>query len=139
MKKNGLSIPEAMIAIFIILIGLSGISGVISKIIPIPGISSLYFEASYLAQEGIELVRNIRDENLVKIYQGVPGTTWIDNLSPPLIPSAPVPFTRIVTVIIDPPGVPPDTTIFVTARVTFSFKGKPYEFSAQEYIYQWIK
>ena len=129
MKKNGLSVPEVMIAIFIVLIGLSGISGVISKIIPIPGLSSLYFEASYLAQEGIELVRNNRDENWLK------GQPWDQDLTRN-IPAPSAPFTREI-LIDNPPD--DDTTILVTAEVTFSFKGEPHTFSAQEYIYQWLK
>jgi len=130
MKKNGLSIPEVMIAIFIILVGLSGISGVISKIIPVAGLSSLYFEASYLAQEGIELVRNKRDENWINFRAWNDGITSSTQSIPP--------FTRTVTVI-EPPDAPPDTTILITAEVTFDFKGKTHNFSAQEYIYQWIR
>ena len=126
MKKNGLSIPEVMIAIFIILVGLSGISGVISKIIPVAGLSSLYFEASYLAQEGIELVRNIRDENWINFR------AWNDGITSSTLNISP--FTRqIIINNID------ENTILITAEVTFDFKGKTHNFSAQEYIYQWIR
>ena len=126
MKKNGLSIPEVMIAIFIILIGLSGISGIISKIIPVAGLSSLYFEASYLAQEGIELVRNIRDENWINFR------AWNDGITSSTLNISP--FTRqIIINNID------ENTILIRAEVTFDFKGKTHNFSAQEYIYQWIR
>lgn len=126
MFSKGLSIPEIMIAIFIVLIGLSGISGVISKMIPIPGLSSLYFEASYLAQEGIELIRNIRDENLINSRLWSTGITSSTQSIPP--------FTRqIIINNID------ENIILITATITFSFKGEPHNFSAQEYIYQWIR
>lgn len=128
MEKNGLTIIEVMLAIFIILIGLSGISGVISKIIPIPGLSSLYFEASYLAQEGIELVRNARDENLIN------SRVWDSGLLPELVPPALAPFTRTITIYKEN-----DNTILITAEVSFPFRGTNYNFSAQEYIYQWYK
>jgi len=124
--KNGLTVPEVMIAIFVVLIGLSGISGVISKIIPFSGFSSLYFEASYLAQEGIELIRNIRDENLINFRAWNTGITSSTQSIPP--------FTRQITINnID------ENTILIRATITFSFRGTTYEFEAQEYIYQWIR
>lgn len=127
MKKNGLSIPEAIIAIFIILVGISGISEVISKTIPTPGLSSLYLKASYLAQEGIEEIRNIRDGNLINSRSWNTGITSSRETISPF-------FTREIS--IEEIG---ENTILITATVIFPFKGKNYSFSAREYIYQWIK
>ena len=163
--------PEVLIAIFIILVGLSAISGIISKIIPVSGLSSLYFEASYLAQEGIELVRNIRDTNLVKV-----SVHWDDNIfscqsppynceTPPCICDCQADYNDSVLdsyndefLKIDANGFYnydsgndtlfkrkievekiDDSTILVTAEVSFSFRGETHNFSAEEYIYKWIR
>lgn len=126
-SNTGLSITQVMIAIFIILVGLSGISIIISRIIPMPGLSSLYFEASYLAQEGIELIRNIRDENLINSLSWNNGITSSTQSIPPF-------FTRQIII-----NNVDENTILITATITFPFRGKIYEFSAQEYLYQWIR
>ena len=157
-QEKGFTLPEVMIAVFIILIGIIGISGVFPKIISLAGLSSLEFTASYLSQEGIELVRNIRDENLLNFQnwddgldEGDYGVRYDGNI---LLSGYGDVFLKI-----DSDGFynyfsggddtlfkrkitikkEDDNTILVTSSVKFDFKGKSYDFSAEEYLYQWLK
>ena len=68
-----------------VLLGLrSKVQQVVEVFILLPlhlaGNAVLQLEAVYLAQEGVEITRNIRDANLLNIYKGN-GGEWTDNLT----------------------------------------------------------
>ena len=71
---KGFTIMEAMVAIFIITTGIVGVSTLATQTISSAQISKDKLIAAYLAQEGIEIVRNIRDTNWLKNF------TWDTNL-----------------------------------------------------------
>ena len=80
MKNNkGLTLIELVIAIFVISIGVVGTFGVLQKIVVSTSLSSSKLVAAYLAQEGIEIVRNIRDTNWVE------GEAWDNDISSAVI------------------------------------------------------
>lgn len=62
-RQFGFSILEVIIAILIISIGMIGVLSLITQNIQVQYISKNDLIASQLAQEGMELVRNIRDTN----------------------------------------------------------------------------
>lgn len=64
-KNKAFSIIELIIAIFVIAVGLLAVYGVSQNILAETIISVSRFEAAYLAQEGLEIVRNIRDNNII--------------------------------------------------------------------------
>lgn len=68
--KNGFTLVEALIAISILIIGI--LSGFILVTRALYNVSVIQdrLTASFLAQEGIELVRNIRDTNFIKRLKG---------------------------------------------------------------------
>ena len=66
MKNKGFSLIEMVVAVFVILVGVVTTFGVLQKIIVSTSISSSRLVATYLAQEGIEVVRNVRDTNWVE-------------------------------------------------------------------------
>ena len=78
-KFQGFTIIETLIAIAIISVGLGGVLGLVSYVISISRMSSTEIIAANLAQEGIEVIRNIRDSNWVgnkswkKGIEGSPG------------------------------------------------------------------
>ena len=75
--KNGFTLIETISAIFIILIGLIGGLTLITRTISFMSLASSRLAASYLTQEGIEIVRNIRDTNWLEGS----GTSWDEGLT----------------------------------------------------------
>ena len=73
-SKNGFTLVELLIAIFIITIGIMGIYLAIPRILSSASLNATQFLASYLAQEGFEIVRNIRDTNWLQ------GKNWKEGL-----------------------------------------------------------
>ena len=70
MLSKSFTLIETITAIFILTTGILATFSLISYLISISSISSQKLIAAYLAQEGIEIVRNIRDTNLVN------GKNW---------------------------------------------------------------
>lgn len=77
--KKGFTLVEALVAISILIIGI--LSGFILVTRALYNVSVIQdrLTASFLAQEGIELIRNIRDTNFIKsiTYENV---SWLDGL-----------------------------------------------------------
>ena len=65
-NKKGFLLIELIVAVFVIVVGILSVYFVISQSISKIHESSLRLTAAYLAQEGMEIVRNIRDTNWVK-------------------------------------------------------------------------
>jgi len=80
MKKlnhnKGFTIIEVMVGIGVILVGFAGTITLINKSLAFHDLAYSRLTASYLAQEGIEIVRNLRDNNFIQ------NRTWNDGLSP---------------------------------------------------------
>jgi len=77
-KNKGFTILEAIFTFTIIVVGFSGVMTLILNTSRYSQINNYNLVAAYLAQEGLELVRNIRDSNWVD------GNEWnygIDNRS----------------------------------------------------------
>lgn len=78
LSKNsvkGFTLLETLAAAFVIIIGIAGIFGLISRLTATASLASDRLTAAYLAQEGIEIVRNIRDSNWLS-----DTANWNDNL-----------------------------------------------------------
>jgi hypothetical protein len=75
MKRTAFTLLEAIFAISILIFTLAGSFALISRLLAFsPQIQSKLI-ASYLTQEGIEIVRNIRDSNWLQ------NQNWLNNLS----------------------------------------------------------
>jgi hypothetical protein len=70
MLNKSFTLIETITAIFILTTGILALSSLISYFISVSSISSQRLIAAYLAQEGIEIVRNLRDTNLLN------GRNW---------------------------------------------------------------
>ena len=82
--KNGFTLIELIIAIFILSIGIVGIFGAYSAMVVATSDISNRFTATYLAQEGIEIVKNIRDLNWANINNCSGQNcnySWVDGLT----------------------------------------------------------
>lgn len=63
--KQGFSLVEVMVVMSVVVIGLLGIASLSTQNIQAQNLNDQELVASMLAQEGIELVRNIRDRNWI--------------------------------------------------------------------------
>ena len=139
-----------MATIFIISIGILGAYAVSSRIIAYINLSLSQLTASYLAQEGIELVRNIRDTNWLE------RSSWDDGLGNGeweiaynenalssftgrkinLYDGTQTKFIRKITInsAASPQGYP---ILKISVLVQWKDKGKDYSVTAQENLYNW--
>lgn len=81
-KTRGFTLVEIIVVIFVITIGLLAVFNVIQNITIFSRLAASRLTAVYLAQEGIELVRNQRDTNWL-IYRDPtpPSADWDDGLT----------------------------------------------------------
>lgn len=75
-QQEGFTLIEAMIAIALIMIGLSGVFVLINRSLGFHNLAFHRLVAAQLAQEGIEIVRNLRDSNWLA------GRAWNEGLNP---------------------------------------------------------
>lgn len=64
-RNNGYILVEALIAITIVVVGLLGIFSLLSRSLSLNRVVADRFVAAYLAAEGIELVKNVIDNNIL--------------------------------------------------------------------------
>ena len=168
MIERGFTLLEMLVAIFVITVGLIGGMSAILQTLTLFSFSSSRLTAAYLAQEGIEIVRNIRDTNWLEA--GTAVNDWDEGLTnclngcivgynhsygPDLIdpnlpafadqflnidgnsfysysPGDPTKFQRKIII----QKTDPDR-LDVRVEVIWSERGKSYNFSAQENLYNW--
>jgi type II secretory pathway pseudopilin PulG len=69
MKKNGQTLVEVLVAIGVVVTALIGILSIAYSYLVLGGRSEERLIAVFLAREGLELVRNIRDSNWLNPYK----------------------------------------------------------------------
>lgn len=74
--KRGQLLIESMVAISIIVVGLLGLLGLLSRSLSLNRVVSDQFTANYLAAEGIEATKNIIDANTI---QCLPWNSGLEN------------------------------------------------------------
>jgi len=74
-ERGGFTLVEVLVALFLLFIIISASSALVSKALSSVQSTKAKFIASYLTQEGIEIVRNIRDGNWVS------QNSWDNSLS----------------------------------------------------------
>lgn len=132
MNNKGTIIIEVFVSIFILTVGILGVFAFLNQPIEQTGNSISILRAYYLAQEGIELVRNERD----KIY--LQDESWSKNnldIKADYLrgPVGGTDFEReIVIEEID------ENTIKVKIKVFWSNRGKNQEVNVQENLYNWL-
>jgi len=83
--RNGFTLIELIIAIFILSFAIVGIFSVFSMTVILTSDASARLTGTFLAQEGMEIVQNIRDTNWLKmdaeaLAGGTVITTWLDDM-----------------------------------------------------------
>jgi type II secretory pathway pseudopilin PulG len=79
---SAFTLIEALVAISILIIGIISSFSLINHALYNANVIEDRLTAVYLAQEGLELVREIRDSNYVKWLNDVSNVKWNDNLTP---------------------------------------------------------
>ena len=77
--KNGFTLLEVIVAVFIIAVGVGGVAKIMPSLISGSSINQSRLVSAYLAQEGIEIVRNIRDTNWLEEHnrdESAPSIAW---------------------------------------------------------------
>jgi hypothetical protein len=159
--NKGFTLMEAILAIFVITTGLVGVLSLVSQTIASSTFSKDKLIAAYLAQEGIEIVRNIRDTNwlqnldwnsglAVGIYEADYDSQWLSIYSgnPLNLESLTnyygyglgdaTKFTRKIT--ISEPATascPASDCLNVKVEVSWQERGNPCSVEAQENLYNW--
>jgi len=80
-KETGFTLLEVVIAIFIITVAVISIITVIFKTYSYINIAKRRLTAAYLAQEGIEIIRNIRDTNWLEYSYLDDTNPWYEKLN----------------------------------------------------------
>ncbi len=81
-QRSGFTLVEVMAAMMIVAIGIIGVYELVNRSLSMANVASSRFVAIYLANEGLEIARNIRDTNYLKIYRdGSDVVNWDDELS----------------------------------------------------------
>jgi prepilin-type N-terminal cleavage/methylation domain-containing protein len=79
-NQKGFTIIEIIIAIFILSVSIIGVYSAFSAMKVLTSGSTDKLMASYLAQEGVEIVINIRDQNWINMSI-IPNVNWDDGLA----------------------------------------------------------
>ena len=80
--QRAFTLIEVLAASFLVVLGAGGVFALVQQTVSFTTNAVFQLEATYLAQEGVEITRNIRDTNLLKIHKGV-GGSWDDGLINP--------------------------------------------------------
>ncbi|MFH1656929.1 MAG: prepilin-type N-terminal cleavage/methylation domain-containing protein [bacterium] len=81
-SNRGFTLLEVIIAVFIISVGVGGMAAIMPSLISGSSINQSRLVAAYLAQEGIEIVRNIRDTNWLEDHYGPVPVAWDEGFFP---------------------------------------------------------
>ncbi len=156
MFSKGFTAIEAIIAIFILTVAIIGVYSSFSRMAISTSILSSRLIASYLAKEGIEVIRNIRDTNWLTPQNWDTNLTdcvtgcQVDYKSDALdaytgdylnidadnfysySSGTPTKFKRKITITSESDG-----SLKVSALVEWQERGEQYSFEAEEYLYDW--
>ena len=80
MKNKGFSLIEVITAVFILTVGVGGAFSLIYQTLSAVYVVRSELTASFLAQEGIEIVKNLRDNAWLE-SRAATSTDWLANLS----------------------------------------------------------
>ena len=133
--QGGFTLIEVMVAVFVLTIGVLAAFNVVQNITIYSRTTSSRLTAIYLAQEGIELVRNQRDTNwLEDMY--LPGSVFWNSSMPPLgcaTSSILGKFDRTCTSTIGPPE-----KMEVSVGVSWQERGTSHSVTSTTELYNWL-
>ena len=130
MQNKSFTLIEVIVAIFLITVGTVGAFTLMQRTIAFTAVSSSQLVASYLAQEGIEIIRNIRDTNYLEVSvwdDGLSSSGWqVVNMN-----GQPTKFQRRVTITAGA------DMLNVLVEVKWSERGSSHQVVVQTKLYNW--
>jgi len=152
--KKGFTIIEVLVAVVILTMGAGGAFVLLSRTVSFTSAVNGRLVASYLAQEGIEIVRNIRDTNWLEgeaLNEGIPEGSWEVDYNTMSLSNAysgnflklgsgmyqyqsgeNTSFQRDITIAHIENGID------VTVDVFWEIKGQTYDVEASTILYNWL-
>ncbi len=133
-KNKGVTIVELIITLFVLFTGIIAILSASRQPIEHARISISNFQAYYYAKEGIEIVRNERDNLWLKeeSWSSLLIQSETNHLNGLITGTK---FNRLIT--IQELGGNEDI-IKVNVNISWTEKGKNYEINVQENLYNWL-
>lgn len=160
-QLKGFTIIEVLIAVAVITIGILGILGVIYQTTSYIALSSSRLVAIYLAQEGMEIARNIRDTNWLNNRpwdQGLSAGDWEAAYNDLVLTSSQgrklktnggfynynsgqdTKFTRKITISDPGPALCGGVIcLSVKSEVSWQYFGKSQKAETEGYLYNWLQ
>ena len=135
---GGFTLIELIVAIFIVTFGTGAAFMVINQGMALSSISSSQFTAAYLAQEGLENIRNIRDGNWLEKRTN-PLIAWDEGISSDadwqtisFSDGSQSKFQRKITI-----QKPQPDKMTVSAQIKFEERGRTHIVAAETELYDW--
>ena len=124
--KRGFTIIELMAAVIVITVGILGAYSVVQRFFTITSSASHRLTAAYLAQEGIENIRNIRDNNWIQ------KKVWNSGISNTSESNVLLGYNRSATI-----SVIDAKTLGISVLVSWNILGNNGSIAVNEKIYDW--
>lgn len=139
-NMKGFTLIEIVVAIFLLTVGTVGAFSLIQQTIAFTSIASSQLTATYMAQEGIEIIRNIRDTNYLEKTTN-PSVTWDEGISSSnwqvvnFLDGSQSKFQRQITIEKTPLDSP--NKMVVSVEVKWSERGRTHQVMAATELYKW--
>jgi len=135
--SGGFTLVETLIAISIFSVSIVAMMSILGRGISDVNYAKKKLTASYLAQEGIEYVRNMRDNAV--LYTDITGNDWAtfrDGTLASITPSPPVDssFTRAIQKIVINPN-----EVKIYSTVSWNQGSGPISISLTENLFNWVE
>jgi type II secretory pathway pseudopilin PulG len=137
-KNKAFTLVETLVAISIFTISILGLISVLASGISDTGYAKKKISATYLAQEGIEYTRNIRDTHV--LYGG--STGWNDFKIDPNITNYPISdpdFAGFNRTILMTPVAGTTEEVQITSDVSWSQGSGTYHIIFSENLFNWVE
>jgi len=134
MINKSFTLIEVVVAVFLLTVGTVGSFSLIQRTIALTTVSASRLQAAYLAQEGIEIIRNDRDTNYLEGADwdnGIDSSEWREVI---FLDGSQSKFQRQIT--IDRPE-PEDKMMTVTSAVKWQQRGTEHQINVQTKLYNW--